>query len=69
MQKINTRRKFLICRKCKTKLAISKFKADVRTITGYSSWCKQCIKDYTKVFLLEHDLKPLIPVDIKDKPP
>lgn len=64
---LKSRRKFLICRKCKTKLAISKFKADGRTFTGYSSWCKECIKDYTKAFLLEHDLKPLIPVDPRDK--
>lgn len=40
-----------MCTTCNQELSLSSFDVDKKTFTGYSSWCKDCKKEYNKRYL------------------
>lgn len=40
-----------LCTACNEEKSLSNFNVDKKTLTGYSTWCKSCKKEYNKKYL------------------
>jgi hypothetical protein len=50
-------KQFKICSKCKKLLSISEFNKNKKYIDGLTSYCKNCMKEYGKIYRFENKEK------------